>query len=118
MRASVVQTREDRAGLVRLIVESFRDASNPSVDIAVEEILMTFEDQEQDTDRLALLADVVKRQGCVELHRQGEICKAYVAGIGWTIQVSSVDEAIAAAHRLSTPRSGQSPNHLNNEVKP
>ena len=38
-----------------MIVEAFRDASTPSVDIAVEEIMMTFEDAMQDQDRLNAL---------------------------------------------------------------
>jgi hypothetical protein len=36
-----VPMREETEGFVRLIVESFRDAQNPSVNIAVEEIMMT-----------------------------------------------------------------------------
>lgn len=43
---------DEPESLVRQIVEAFRDASHPSVDIAVEEIMMTFADHLADTRRL------------------------------------------------------------------
>lgn len=74
----VASDRESAEGFVRMIVESFRDASNPSVEIAVEEIMMTFDDALQDQERMNWL----------EAHPvgDGETSRAYISyNLNWTI---------------------------------
>lgn len=54
--------RKDLEGWLRLIVESYRDAPNPSVDIAVEELVITFDSYAHALREFAIRQLVVHEQ--------------------------------------------------------